>query len=69
MPVHGRCAMVRPDMQAVAWYDELQRIAGNAAKLTPCAREAVKSVVVSILGEGEKCPAGIEVVLAAFGDD
>jgi len=56
-------------MQAVAWYDELQRIAGNAAKLPPCARRAVKSVVFSILSEGELCPAGLEQVLAAFSDD
>jgi hypothetical protein len=56
-------------MQAVAWYDELQRIAGNAAKLPPRARQAVKSVVVSILSEGEQCPAGIDAVLAAFSDD
>jgi hypothetical protein len=43
-------------MQALFWYDELERIAKNTAKLSPDARRAVREVVVSILSEGEQCP-------------
>jgi hypothetical protein len=55
---------MRPTMQAIAWYDELQRIADKAPKLPPPARKAVRRVVVSFLDEGEQRPAGLEHVLA-----
>ena len=51
-------------MQAVTWYDELEQIAGDSAKLSPRARRALRKVVVSILSEGEQCPAKLEPVVA-----
>ena len=50
-------------MQALDWYDELERIAGNATKLSPSARRAVKDVVVSILSEGARYPLRLERVV------
>jgi hypothetical protein len=53
-------------MQALAWYDELERIARNPAKLSPDARRAVKDVVVSILSEGARYPLRLERVVTAL---
>ncbi|MFL5935403.1 MAG: hypothetical protein ACJ744_05425 [Gaiellaceae bacterium] len=48
------------------WYEELERIANNDAKLSPGARTAVKDVVVSILDEGEEYPLRLESVVMAL---
>ena len=53
-------------MQALTWYDELEHIAGNSAQLSPRARKAVRSVIVSILSEGERYPPRLERVVAAL---
>jgi hypothetical protein len=69
MSARARPATMRRTMQALSWYDELERIAGKATTLPPHARQAVKRVVVVILSEGEKSPAGLEQMLAALADD
>jgi hypothetical protein len=57
---------IRPTMQALVWYDELERIAKNAAKLSPDARRAVRDVVVAILSEGEQYPLRLDGVVTAL---
>ena len=53
-------------MQALTWYDELERIAGDSPRLSPRARQALRKVIVSILSEGERCPTKLEPVVAAL---
>jgi hypothetical protein len=66
MPGRRPAVTIRSTMQALAWYDELERIARNPAPLSPDARRAVKDVVVSILNEGARYPLRLERVVTAL---